>query len=137
MPPSPKIPQGENVPAGCILLDLDKNLATLATKAELKAEQDKITNLPAFDSSYFQSKNHFEDYGTQNCLVFQSLYRYFKKIGNTDYISSWKSKGFSDEIIKPPTTSDNSLAPTLSYIGDTARVKFDEDSLKRDLVLLN
>ena len=43
--------------------------------------------------------------------------RYFKKIGNTDGILSWKSKGLSDENIKPPTTSDNSLAPALSYIG--------------------
>ena len=37
------------------------------------------------------------------------MYRYCKKIGNTDYISSWKSKGLPDEIIKPPTTSDNSI----------------------------
>ena len=42
------------------------------------------------------------------------MYKYFKKIGNTDYISMWKSKGLSDEVIKPPATSDNSLAPALS-----------------------
>ena len=34
--------------------------------------------------------------------------RYFKNNGN---ISSWKSKESFDEIIKPPSTSDNSLAP--------------------------
>ena len=28
--------------------------------------------------------------------------------------SLWKSKGWSDEIIKVPTTSDNSLAPRLN-----------------------
>ena len=33
--------------------DLDKKVATLSTKAELKAEQDKITKLLAFDSNYF------------------------------------------------------------------------------------
>ena len=38
-------------------------------------------------------------------------------ITNTDYISSWKSKGLSDESIKPSTTSDNSLNPTLTYYG--------------------
>ena len=32
---------------------LDRKVATLAIKAELKAEQDKITKLQAFDSSYF------------------------------------------------------------------------------------
>ena len=46
------------------------------------------------------------------------MYRYFKKIGSIDYISEYKSKGSSDEIIKPPNTSDNSLAPALSYIGN-------------------
>ena len=36
--------------------------------------------------------------------------KYFTMITNTDHISSWKSKGLSNESIKPPTTSDNSLA---------------------------
>ena len=31
-------------------------MATLATKAELKAEQNKITKVQAFDSSYFHGK---------------------------------------------------------------------------------
>ena len=78
--------------------------------------------MQAFDSSYFQGKSHFEDAGTQNYLVFQPMYKYFKKIGNTDYISSWKSKGLSDE---PPSIFENSLAPALRYIGNKTRVKFD------------
>ena len=49
--------------------DLNKKVATLATKAELKVEQDKITKLEAFDSSYFRGKSNFEDDGTQNYLV--------------------------------------------------------------------
>ena len=49
---------------------MDKRVATLAKKAELKAEQDKITKLQAFDSSYFQGKSHFENAGTRNYLVF-------------------------------------------------------------------
>ena len=52
------------------------------------------------------------------------MYRYLKKIGNTECISEWKSKGLSDEIIKNATTSNNTLAPALSYIGNTIRVKF-------------
>ena len=39
------------------------------------------------------------------------MYRYFKMVNNTDYISSWKSKRLSAESIKPPTTFDNSLNP--------------------------
>ena len=30
------------------------------------------------------------------------MYRYFKNTGNTDHISEWKFKGFSNEIMKPP-----------------------------------
>ena len=45
--------------------DLDRKLATLATKAELKDEQDKIIKFQAFDSSYFRGKSHFEEDGTK------------------------------------------------------------------------
>ena len=41
--------------------------------------------------------------------------KYFTVIANTDYLSSWKSKGLSAETIKYPTTSDNSLTTVLSY----------------------
>ena len=30
------------------------------------------------------------------------MHKYFKKIDNTNYISEWKPKGLSDEVIKPP-----------------------------------
>ena len=34
--------------------DLNKKVAALATKTELKVEQDKITKLEAFDFGYFR-----------------------------------------------------------------------------------
>ena len=74
------------------------------TKSELKAEQDKIVKRYTFDSSYFQGKSHFEDDITQNYLVFQLIYRYFKRIGNSVHISVGKSTGLSDESITPPAT---------------------------------
>ena len=52
-------------------------------------------------------------------------------ITNTDYISLWKSKGLSTETIKPPTTSDNSIAPKLNYYGNKVRVKFTGSCLKQ------
>ena len=45
---------------------LVKNVATLATNAELKAEEDKLIKIQTFDLSYFRGKNHFEDDYTQN-----------------------------------------------------------------------
>ena len=47
-------------------------MATLATKAE------KI-KIIRFDSSCFRSKDHFEEHGTPNYLVFQPKDRYFLK----------------------------------------------------------
>ena len=32
--------------------------------------------------------------------------KYFKKIDNTDYISEWKPKGLSNEVIIPPGISN-------------------------------
>ena len=58
------------------------------------------------------------------------MYRYFKMITNTDYISSWKSKGLSDESIKPPTASNNSINPALNYYGTKTRVKCTGSCLK-------
>ena len=46
--------------------DLDKKIATLAAKVELKADQDKIVKLQAFDSTCFRCKNNFKDDGMQN-----------------------------------------------------------------------
>ena len=54
--------------------------------------------------------------------------KYFSQL----HISEWKSKGMSKEIIKPPTTSDNSLA--VSYIGNKVRAKFVGSSLEQDKI---
>ena len=57
------------------------------------------------------------------------MYRYFKNIigvGSGDYIYFWKSKGLSDESIKPFTTSNYSIIPELSYFGTKNRVKCNE-----------
>ena len=58
------------------------------------------------------------------------MYRYFKVIANTRYISSGKSKGLSDESIKLPATSDNSLTSLINYLGDKIRLKFNGNCLK-------
>ena len=86
--------------------------------------ENELNKLKTFDSGYFIGKSHFGEDGTQNYLVFQPMYRYFKMITNTDYILSWKSKELSAESIKPPATSDNSLTPALSYYSTKTRVKF-------------
>ena len=72
--------------------------------------------LQTFGSNYFCGKSHFEDDGTQHYLACQPVDKYFKQIVNSNHISVWKSNELSDENIKSPATSNNSLAPVLNYI---------------------
>ena len=53
--------------------------------------------------------------GTQVYLIFQPVHKYIKITANTKFISSWKSKGLSDESIKPFPTSNTSLTPLIDY----------------------
>ena len=96
--------------------------------------ENELNKLKTFDSSYFIGKSHFEEDGTQNYLVFQPINKYFKVITNTDYVSSWKSKGLSFESIKPPTTSDNSITPALNYYGTKTKIKFTISCLKQSKI---
>ena len=93
-----------------------------------------MNKLKTFDSSYFIGKSHFGEDGTQNYLVFQPINKYFKLITNTDYVSSWKSKGLSSESIKPPRTSDNSLTQALNHYGNKTRVTFTRSCLKQSKI---
>ena len=65
--------------------------------------------------------------------MFQPIYKYFKKIGNTYHFSEWKS----DESINPPTASINSLAPGLSYVGNKLSANFRGHCLKQDKITFN
>ena len=116
--------------------DFDAKLSSLnrkitSNKTKHLLVENELKKLKTFDSSYFIGKSHFEEDDTQNYLVFQPISRYFKVIANSDYVSSWKSKGLSAESIKPPTTSDNSLTPALSYYGTKTRVKFTGSCLQQ------
>ena len=61
--------------------------------------------------------------------------KYFKLnliVGVIDRVLSWQSKGVSNESIKPPTTSNNSLTPELNYYNNIrTRVKFKGSCLKQ------
>ena len=99
-----------------------------------------MKKLKTFDSSYFIGKSHFEEDGTQNYLVFQPMYRYFKRIagvGNGNYIYYWQSKGLSDEKINSIKTPNHSITPNLDYYGTKTRVEFNGSCLKQDKVTFN
>ena len=107
------------------------NRKITANKSKKLLSENELKKLKPFDSSYFIGKSHFEEDGTQNYLVFQPLNKYSRVIASTDYVSSWKSKGLSDETIKPPTTADNILNPALSFYGTKTSVKFTGSCLQQ------
>ena len=101
--------------------DFDAKLSSLnrkitQNKSDHLLVQNELNKLKTFDSSYYHGKNYFDEDGALNYLVFQPINKYFKvnTINATNYVSSWISKGLSDESIKPPATSDNSLNPELN-----------------------
>ena len=87
------------------------------------------------DLIYYRGKQYFDEGSSkQNYLVFLPKGKYFKLnsvVNTADYALSWKFKGISNEIIKRPTTSDNSLIPELNYYGTKTRVKFTRSCLKQ------
>ena len=87
-----------------------------------------MNKLKTFDSGYFIGKSHFGEDGTQNYLVFQPMYRYFRLITNTSNILSWKSKGLSNKSFDPPNTN---FSPSIDYVGNKIRVKFNRSCLKQ------
>ena len=91
--------------------------------------QNELNQLKTFKSSYFIGNSHFDEDGTQNYLVFQPIYRYFKlNTTNTLYILSWQPKGLSNENIDPPNTN---FSPLTDYVGNKIRVKFTGSFLKQ------
>ena len=114
--------------------DFDAKLSILnrkvtANKSKHLLVENELNKLKTFHSSYFIGKNYFEEDATQNYLVFQPIHKYFEfvSINNEWYITSWKAKGLSEESIKPPVTSDNSLNPLSDYYyNNKIRLKFKE-----------
>ena len=94
-----------------------------------------IKKLQTFDSSYFRGKNYFDEDSAQNYLIFSPIGRYFRLIANKKHISSWKSKGLSDETITPYITSDNNLTLWIDYYCTKIRLQFNKSCLKQSNTL--
>ena len=90
--------------------------------------------------SYYHGKQYFhEGSSKQNYLVFLPMRKYFRSnsvVDTVDYILSWQSKGLSNESIKPPTTTNNSLTPELNYYGTKTKVKVTGSCLKQSSHIL-
>ena len=114
--------------------DFDNKLINLNKKKYLK--QNKTFNsrkwikkLETFDSIYFRGKSHFEDDDTQNYLVFQTAYRYFKTV-SINYSNTGNSNNGNpkDCLMKLLSLL---LNPSVNYVGTKARVKFNGNCLRQ------
>ena len=118
--------------------DFDAKLSSLnrkitQNKTKHLLVENELKKVKTFALSYYKGKNCFEEDDRQNYLLFQPMYIYFKRINN-DYISSWKSKGISDENITAPSAPNNFLNPSLEYLGTKTRVRFSGSYLKQNEV---
>ena len=81
--------------------------------------ETEFKNLEKFDAAYLRGKNYFDSNCTQNYLAFQPVYKYFKMTINK--ISSWESKGLSNEKID--STKASNYDQFLRLVYDNARIK--------------
>ena len=75
---------------------------------------------------FFISQSSFVSDAAQLYLIFQALYYTLKRLGDTEKVVSWKSKGLSTEKLTTPITTDNSLSPSifcLSFKGSCLKQK--------------
>ena len=80
--------------------------------------ENELKQLKSFDSIYFRGKSHFEEDGTQDYLMFRSMYRYFKQtavVGTGIFTYYWQSKGLSDERINSIKTWNYYILKLLWY----------------------
>ena len=61
-------------------------------------------------------KSYFDEDGSQNYLVFQSILKYFTL--SSKWITKCKSKGFYKESLEVVPASSNTLNPLINYYGD-------------------
>ena len=77
-------------------------------------------------------KSYFDEDGTQNYLVFQSILKYFTL--SSSKIRKWSSKGLSNESLEVVSISDNTLTASINYYGDKAKLRFTGSLLQQKIV---
>ena len=107
----------------------------LSYEHKLKQREDTINDLERV-ASYFIGKNYFDGDGTQNCLVFQGVYKYFEdvdvsKIITKFHANSWISKGLSDEKI---SSVSGFTRPFIEYTNARINIKFDGSILREKII---
>ena len=78
------------------LKKLNKKVTSNKTK-HLLVENELKKQLQTFDIGLFIGQSYLHNDGAQLYLILQPLYYTLKRLGDTEKILSWKSKGLPDE----------------------------------------
>ena len=76
---------------------------TQIKKTKYLVVENELKKVKTFDPSYFIGKSHFEEVGTQHYLVFQPMYRYFKRlrsVGSGSYIFTFIFANLKHPLVK-------------------------------------
>ena len=99
--------------------------------------ENQLKKLKTFDLSYFRGNNYFGN-DSKNYLVFEASLQYIKLSydGSAPYKAflSWVSKEVSEEIIKPPRSTNSILSPILEDITTKEKVEFNGSCLNQDRI---
>ena len=77
--------------------------------------ENKSKKLQTLESDYFISPSYFNNDGAQLKLIHQLLYYTSKRLGDTEKVILWKSKGMLTKNITTRTTTDNSISPSIKW----------------------
>ena len=72
-----------------------------------------MVKLQGYDLSFFIGQIYFANDGAQLYLILQPLHFTLKRLVDTEKFVSWNSKGMLTERLTTPTSTDNSLSPSI------------------------
>ena len=94
--------------------------------------ENELKKLKSFNLGNFIRKSHFDADGSQIYLEFQPILRYLTPINTGSWITGWKSKGLSDEVIVTVSKTDNTPNPTTNgFDGNKTRLRFAGNRLRQ------
>ena len=105
--------------------------------------ENELKKVKTFDSSYFIDKSHFEEVGTQHYLVFQPMYKYFKRlsgVGSGSYIFTFIFANLKHPLVKILQLLVQVISNSIQnyvFFGTKTRIKFNGSCLKQGKITYN
>ena len=99
------------------------DVSNLVTKTDFN---NLVTKTDFKKTDYLTGKSYFDEDGSQNYLVFQSILKYLTLNDNKKYIIKLKSKGLSNEDLEFVYTSRTIITSEINHNENKVRLNFQE-----------